>query len=151
MRRRSPAPPLCHFKVYPGRNNPLARERRCYFVVEVYARVASAWATVRRASVTHPDILYPQFGACVLTEHLYRLPSGRWGPRLGLILFGRTQTDPGAVVHESLHAAVTYLRRVKPSGLRITSPRTTDEEDLAHAVETVSRQIGLGFRRFGVW
>ena len=84
----------------------------------------------------------------------------RWimSPDIGYIHFYKRQCHPCYVVHECVHAALFYLRRIVRKEDIIFGPESKGkdlvcgiEEDLCAIVSELTRQCNIGLYATGIW
>jgi hypothetical protein len=127
------------FKIYPGSVNADPKEDGLFFEVRVYSsRQAMKNAYKRVFPRKHPD-----FGAVVLSyTRMVNERNNVWKklPVLGEVFFCRQQLDLETVAHESIHMAMTYLRRVDVRRIPKRDD-SGDEESLPYVAANCTKRI----------
>ena len=143
--------PLARFKVFPGKGNEMAKERRCFWDVRVYK---TRGAMVRAYKELSPEDKDEDFAAIVMPVEAHRLQGKKWivQPILGFVLFYKGSCGAEVIAHESNHMSINYLRRVNPKAIKLKMDGDDDtEEHMCYATGACARQITRACYRFGVY
>jgi hypothetical protein len=145
----SPTSILAQFKVRPDESS------RLYYTVRVFA-LHQDMIAYRVAGISIPK---KNKAFCRSFKH-EKFERGKWRikPEVGVLHFYKKFTAPSVVIHECVHAALFYLRRiVRKDVIEIGRENVGRidvigrEEDLCNYVANLSRQCFLMLYDKGIW
>jgi hypothetical protein len=136
---------IAHFKVFPAG----ARRSRCYWTVLVFANKGHMRRAYRKLNLTddHDD----RFGAIVMPQDRWTIIRGRRhivDPSLGYVLFARTQLCMETQCHESIHMAISFLRRIDKFPRLQRKENNDGEETLAYYAGRCARRLNNSLYKF---
>lgn len=135
------------FRVYPGKNNRMAKESLLYWEVRIYESRSSMYRFVKEDGFEgdYRAIVMPRMKT-IIQNNGPDLVS----PSLGMVLFARGFIDAEVVCHECVHMATGYMRRCRRS-LKLNRDCDDCEEVLAYTIGHCGEQISNKLHELKIW